>query len=377
MIKITFIISGLSTGGAEMMLFKLLSRMDRQRFLPRVISLTSAAELGPKIAALGVNVEALGLKPGLSGLAAFVRLVRMIRCSKPDVIHTWMYHADLVGGLAAICAGRSVVAWCIRNSDFNQATTKLSTRFVVRLCALVSRWIPNAIVSCSEKARFLHVSYGYKAELMHVIPNGFDVGRFRANSMAGDCLRRELRLSTETLLVGLVGRFDPQKNHEGFFEAAQIVRSHMPNVHFVLAGRSIDNGNELLMQIINRHGVLASSHLLGLRDDMPDVMAALDVLVCSSSYGEAFPNVLGEAMASEVPCITTNVGDSAWIVADTGWVVPPDDPKGLADSILNSLSLTRAERVAIGRRARQRVIQHFEISQIVKRYEQFYAGLLI
>ena len=373
--RIVFIITGLSTGGAEMMLFKVMERLDRHRFAPHVISLTTLGELAPRIAALGIAVDAIGMKPGLPSPLGFLRLVRLIKRLKPDVVHTWMYHADLLGGLAARLAGVSAVAWCIRNSNLDKDKTKYSTRAVVGLCALISKWVPSRILSCSEKARQVHVGCGYAAWKMVVVPNGFDLSQFKPDSDARSRVRAELGITDQTPLVGLIGRFDPQKNHVGFFEAVGLLHRHMPHVHFVLAGQGVDVSNAALMQTVTQNGVLANTHLLGLRRDIPSLMAALDVLASSSSYGEAFPNVLGEAMACGVPCVVTDVGDSAYIVGDTGRVVATGDMAGLAHALAGILQLPTVERLALGAATRTRVATHFEIGHITRQYEAFYADL--
>lgn len=373
--RIAFIITGLSTGGAEMMLFKVLERLDRQRFTPHVISLTTLGELAPRIAALGIPMDAVGLKPGLPSPSGVFRLVQMLKRMNPDVVHTWMYHADLLGGLAAHLAGVSAIGWCIRNSNLDRDKTKFSTRAVVGLCASISKWVPSRILSCSEKARQIHVARGYAAEKMVVVPNGFDLTRFKPDNDARHRIRAELGITEQTPLVGLIGRFDPQKNHAGFFEAARELHRHNPQVHFVLVGQGIDIKNAALMQAITQGGVLANTHLLGLRNDIPELMAALDVLA-SSSYGEAFPNVLGEAMACGVPCAVTDVGDSAYIVGDTGRVVASGDMHGLAAALGELLALPLPEKAALSERVRARVAEYFEIGGVVRRYEDFYESLL-
>lgn len=373
--RIVFIITGLSTGGAEMMLLKVLERLNRQRFSPHVISLTTLGELAPRIAALGIPVDAVGMKPGLTSPSGFLRLVRMLKRLNLDVVHTWMYHADLLGGLAARLAGVSAIGWCIRNSNLDKDKTKFSTRVVVGLCASISKWVPSRILSCSEKARQVHVGCGYAAGKMVVVPNGFDLSRFKPDDDARKRIRTELGIEVDTPLVGLIGRFDPQKNHAGFFEAAGVLHRHMPQVHFVLAGQGIDMGNAALMQAMAQAGVLANTHLLGLRNDMQGLMAALDVLA-SSSYGEAFPNVLGEAMACGVPCAVTDVGDSAYIVGDTGRAVASGDMHGLAAALEELLALPPSEKAALDERARERVAEHFEIGAVVRQYEDFYESLL-
>lgn len=357
------------------MLFKVLDRLDRQRFAPHVISLTTLGELAPRIAELGIPVDAVGMRYGLPSPSGFFRLVRLLRSLNPDVVHTWMYHADLLGGLAARLAGISAIGWCIRNSNLDRDKTKLSTRAVVGLCASISTWIPSRILSCSVKARQVHVARGYAAEKMVIVPNGFDLTRFKPDGCARQAVRIELGLEADTLLVGLIGRFDPQKNHTGFFEAAGLLHRHMPNVHFVLAGHGVDVSNSALIRVITQEGVRSNTHLLGLRKDMPELMASLDLLA-SSSYGEAFPNVLGEAMACGVPCAVTDVGDSAYIVGDTGKVVAPADMAGLSAALEELLAMPPSEKAALGERARLRVAEHFEIGRVVRQYEEFFECLI-
>lgn len=358
-----------------MMLIKVLQRLDRQRFSPHVISLSTRGELAPRITALGIPVQALGMNLRLPSPAKFFRLVRILRCLHPDLVHTWLYHADLLGGLAARLAGISAVGWCVRNSDLDRGNARLAIRAVVRLCAWLSKWIPRRILSCSEKARNLHVGYGYAAEKMLVVPNGFDIAQFVPNGEARRGVRKDLGLEEDTLLVGLIGRFDPQKNHAGFLKAAGALHRRMPQVHFVMAGKGIDSNNTALMQSITAANLVSNVHLLGLRDDMPRLMAALDVLA-SSSYGEGFPNVLGEAMACGVPCVVTDVGDSIDIVGDTGRGVAPHDMQGLANALEELLTLPPGERTAMGQRARERVATHFEIGKVVQRYQEFYQLLI-
>lgn len=372
---IAFIITGLSTGGAEMMLLKVLERLDRQRFAPHVISLTTLGELAPRITALGIPVDAIGMKPGVPSPSGFLRLVRILKRLNPDVVHTWMYHADLLGGLAARFAGISAVGWCIRNSNLDGDKTKLSTRTVVSLCASISKWVPSGILSCSEQARQVHVACGYAAEKMLVVPNGFDLARFKPDRVARHKIRAELGITDEAPMIGLIGRFDPQKNHAGFVEAAAMMRDELPEIQFVLAGGGVDGNNAALHQAIHARGLGECMHLLGRRDDMPHLMAALDVLASSSSFGEAFPNVLGEAMACGVPCVVTDVGDSAEIVGESGRVVQTGDMQGLAQHVVELLRLPPEKKSVLGQQARGRVETHYEIGSVTRLYEHFYERL--
>ena len=371
-LQVTHIITDLSTGGAEMMLYKLLTHLERGRFSCRVISLTADGSVGDKIRALGVPVQFLGMRPGFPDPLAILRLAGWLRRDPPDLVQTWMYHADLVGGIAARLAGRAPVVWGIRNSNLDLAQSKRSTRWTVRTCAFLSSRLPQRIVSCSETARRIHIGLGYRADKVVVIPNGFDLELFHPDLPARTELRKELGVPKNVPVIGLVGRFDPQKDHQNFIQAAVILAARFSETHFFLCGDGITLENSLLAGWISSSGLKQNFHLLGRREDIPRVTAALDIACSSSAYGEAFSNVLGEAMACEVPCVVTDVGDSAYIVADTGRVVPPRDPQALANAMIDLLALSAEQRQALGAAARRRVEENFEIHAVVKRYESLY-----
>lgn len=369
--NLTLIITNLATGGAETMLLKLLQKLDRSRFNPTVISLVGLGEIGPFIQAQGIPVHALGMSRGVPNPLMVLRLAKLLRQLQPDVVHTWMYHADLLGGLAARLAGADRVIWGIHHSNLSKTENKRSTLLVVKTCALLSRSVPARILLCSQRAKEVHAAVGYLADKFHVIPNGFDLSRFAPDKKARASLRAELGLAADVPLVGLIARFDSQKNHFGFVEAAAQLRAQIPDVHFVLAGTEVDSANTALNAAIAAKGLQAHMHLLGRRDDVPRLMAALDVLA-SSSHGEAFPSVLGEAMACGVPCVATDVGDSADIVADTGRVVAAGDMAGLAQGLIEILCLPPEQKAALGVQARNRVATNYEISHVARLYEAFY-----
>lgn len=374
LLRVAFVITGLSTGGAETMLLKMLASIDRTRFDPSVVSLTTKGEIGPSIEALGIPVHCLGMRPGLASCFRLLKLIDYLRSSKPALVQTWMYHADLLGGLAAWLSGVPVVAWGLRHSDLSADKNKRATLWVVRLSAKLSRWLPQGILACSQRARVVHIEAGYCQAKMAVIPNGFDLARFRPDPSARLSVRGELGLSADTPLVGLIARYHPQKNHAGFIDAAIRVIRCSPDVHLLLAGAGVDSANSCLAKAIADSGFGGRFHLLGRRDDAPRLIAALDLLA-STSWGEAFPNVLGEAMACGVPCVVTDVGDSAEIIGDTGRVVAPGDMDGLSRHIVELLAQPDL-RALMGRRARQRIQARYEIRAITRRYERYYLQLL-
>jgi glycosyltransferase involved in cell wall biosynthesis len=208
-----------------------------------------------------------------------------------------------------------------------------------------------------------------------VIPNGIDLEAFAPSRAHRVSVREELGADPGAPLIGLFARFDPQKNHRMFLAAAAKLHESLPEARFVLAGGGMDASNAALAQWIDEAGVAGVTHLLGLRADMPRLTAALDVACSSSSWGEAFPLVLGEAMACGVPCVATDLGDVADIVSDCGRVVPPDDPVALALAMEALLRLPEPERRALGVRARSRIEDRFDVRGIAARYESMYISL--
>lgn len=375
-VQITHIINGLYTGGAEMMLYKLLSQMDRGKFEARVITLIGGDSLRARVEKLGIEVLSLGMTQGYPSLAAAIRLAKLLRQRPPDLIQTWMYHSDLMGGIVAKLATKVPIIWNIQASDIIHHTDNKTTLLTIRLCSWLSTFVPTRIISCSEVAARLHADVGYSAKKLLPIPNGVELIGFQPDEAARVSVREELGLTLSTPLIGLVARFHPQKDHHNFIRAAAILHQTMPTVHFVLCGEDITERNQELSDWIINSGIKSHFHLLGRREDTPRLNAAMDVMALSSAFGEGFPNVLGEAMACAIPCVTTDVGDSALIVAETGIVVPPRDPEALANGWLKLLQMSEEERKKLGRAARQRVEEKFSLPSIVARYEQLYSELL-
>jgi len=367
-----------------MMLYKLTSHMDRSSFVNEVISLTNWHEKWPdwppmreQLKASGVQTRALSMRRGIPSPYQLLRLVQWLRESRPHVVQTWMYHANLIGGLAARLAGHPPVVWGIHHTNLDPRQNKRHAVWTARVCAGLSHQIPSRIVCCSEISRQVHVRLGYAEEKTIVIPNGFDLSQFRPDAQSRTSFRRELGLPEETLLIGVAARFHPLKGHRNFVEAAARVHARFPNVHFVLCGRDVDRNNAELMHWIHRTGtgLAAVCHLLGVRDDMPRFFAAIDIAT-SPSVSEAFPNAVGEAMACGTPCVVTNAGDSAALVGDTGKVVPPGDPNALAEALMELVTSGPAVREQLGALARKRVAQRYSLGSVVEHYQETYRQVL-
>jgi glycosyltransferase involved in cell wall biosynthesis len=372
--KVVHLITDLHTGGAEMMLLKVLSAMDRRRFPSVVVSLLEPGPVAPRIRDLGIAVHTLGMSRGRPSARGLLRLRRLLADERPAVLQTWMYHANLLGEIARWASPVRHTVWNIRAAALNLSAGSRMTAWTVRAGAMLSR-SPSAVVVNSDDGQSGHAALGYRPRRWEVIPNGFDLNRFTPDASARLSLRQELSLPADALLIGLAGRYDPQKDHPTFFRAAALLAKRHPRVHFVLAGPGIVPGNDALTRLIEGPAAPESFHLLGERADMPRIMAALDVFSSSSAYGEGFPNVVGEAMACGTPCVATDVGDSAAVVGDTGGVVPPRDPAALAEGWDRLLDAGADGRRRLGEAARQRVRDNYSLERVAGLYEALYSSL--
>jgi len=369
--KIIYIITGLSTGGAEVMLYKLLSRINRQHFSPVVISLMDRGTWGDRIADLGIPIYTIGMKSGTLNLNNIWRMIHIVRQLKPDLIQGWMYHGNLAAQFVKLFIFRQVpVFWNIRHSLHSLELEKPRTTIIIKLCARFSH-LPKKILYNSQNSSKQHEKIGYCLEKTCIIPNGFETEKFTPSTEARLSVRSELNIPENALVIGLIGRYHPIKDHFNFLQAAALLLKTYSNIQFVLVGNKVDWENQILSELIHELGLVKHIHLLGERHDVPRLTAALD-MASSSSSGEGFPNVIGEAMSCGVPCVVTDVGDSAWIVGDTGKVVPPKNPEALANAWQALIDIGKEGRESLGKAARTRVIKCFSLDSIVAEYEAVY-----
>lgn len=375
--RVTHVITGLKQGGAQEMLFKLISCRQLQGIDHHVVSLTNGGPIAEKIRASGGDVVTLGLNRHSGIRRGLSCLVSALLDSRPDVVQTWMYHADLLGGAAAKRLQRSVpVVWNIRHSNLERGVDPWTTRLTSRLCAWTSRLIPEMIVVNSETGRRFHVNLGYACDRMRMIPNGFDTVEFCPADVLGRGVRQELGVSMVAPVVGCVARYHAQKDYPTLIAAAEQIMAALPETHFVFCGTNVCESNTELMEAIRSTRREKQFHLLGERDDIPAIQAGLDLAVLSAAAGEGFPNVIGEAMACGVPCVATDVGDSAAVIGETGLVVPPRQPSELADACLKILQMTPSARRELGLRARDRICNEFSIERISEEYSDLWRSLI-
>jgi glycosyltransferase involved in cell wall biosynthesis len=370
------VITGMPVGGAQTVLRQLVECATDEGYRMPIISLSELGTVGQQLLSQGFEVSALNINRSRPTPLDFLRLMKTIGRYKPAVVQTWMYHADLLGGMAARLRVRAPVIWNIRHSDLQLGGIKAKTIMVAKTCARLSKFVPNRIVCNSHYAARLHVEMGYAKNRLIIIPNGIDVNRFTPISDGRIGLCNEIQVHHGAFLIGHFARFHPQKDHGTFIEAAGLVCSQHDNVHFILCGEDIDVQNLELTSLIEKTGHADRFHLLGLRHDMPALMAAMDLTVSSSAFGEGFSNVIGESMASGTPCVATDSGDAAHIIQDTGWVVEKRSPTGLAKAIATAIREDPTALQCRATAARDRIANQYSLPRITKEYLSLYDSAL-
>ena len=371
--KILHVVTGLATGGAERALYNVLTGGLAKRFDIAVVSLRDEGAMGPLIKTLGVPVYVLKMNSYASGATAVAGLLRIVRSYRPDIIQGWMYHGNLAASVvASLGLKRPAVVWNIRHCLYDLKAEKLLTRQVIR-CNRFFSGHADTLIYNSRLAKAQHETFGFASDKSLVLPNCFDVEWLRPEPEIGRSVRKELDIPEDALVVGHVARFHPMKDHISFLRAAVEVVRRIPASRFLLVGRGVSLENPVLTNIVPLE-LRDRFYFTGERSDVHRLMQAMDVL-CSSSWSEAFPNVLGEAMACGVPCVATSVGDCSDIIGDTGVVVSPSDSEALVQGLLAMLEKDVAERRALGRVARERVKIRYSARAVVGEYISLYQRL--
>jgi glycosyltransferase involved in cell wall biosynthesis len=375
--KLLYLTTGLNMGGAEVMLYNLLSNIDRDRFEPTVISLMDKGVFGEQIEQLNIPVHTAGMLIGKPTVASIRQLIELIKQVQPDLIQGWMYHGNLAAQFYNFVTGKKTpVLWSIHHSLHSISSEKPLTQAIIRLGSWSSKYV-DRVAYVSEKSQAQHQKIGYSKANSCVIPNGFDTTKFQPSAQIRHQFRQELEISNDTFLIGSLARYHPMKDHANFLKAAKVLLADYPETKFVLIGTNVDYENQTLTNLIDELDISNNVLLLGQRRDIPQITPALDILTSSSAFGEAFPLVIGEAMSCGVPCIVTDIGDSAWIVGDTGKVVSSKNPTALAQAWQEMITMNASSRANLGQAARKRIIDKFSLNTIVKQYEQLYQSVVI
>lgn len=358
--RILHVISGLGTGGAEMFLATLAPRLAARGFAQTVVSLTGEGAAADRLRTAGIVVVALDAKGVAKAPLAIRRIARLIEEMRPDVVQGWMYHGDLFAALATKMARGTPprLMWNIRCSDMRLDDYALQLRLVVRACAKLSA-MPDVVIANSEAGAREHRAAGYHPRVLQVIPNGVDAVKFAPDAVVRAQVRRELGIGDERIVVLNVARVDPMKDHG----AMLMVAAEIHGADVVLVGR----GTEKL-------ALPPGARALGARSDIARVLAAGDIIVSSSAYGEGFSNAVAEGMAAGLVPVATDVGDAGLIVAETGRIVAPRDAPALARAVQEIIDLPAPERARLGMAARERMARRFSVEGAVEAFARAYGG---
>lgn len=372
--EVLHIITGLQRGGAETLLCNL-CKFDKE-YKHSIISMSDIKNKDMVFKDLpNISIYSLNFKNGRIKLSGLFMLYRLIIQIKPDAVQTWMVHADLIGGLIARFAGIKNIFWGVHHTILMGGKSKLSTIFIVKLNAFLSRFIPKKIIYCAEKSRSIQESIGFKKSKGVVIQNGYDINSFFQNRSLGEDFRDEIDISNHIFVIGHVGSYDPLKDQNTLIEALAFLDQEHFDFNAVLVGKNLDNNNLELVTKLKENGLNDRVHLLGVRNDIPAVMNGIDLFVLTS-VSEAFPNVLNESMACGTPCVTTNVGDASLIVDNTGWVVQPKDAKAIADAVIKAAGEKESNNINwLQRRGdcTKRISSNFTLEKMIEKYKEVWS----
>ncbi len=367
--KVIHIITGLGTGGAETSLYRLLQSLCGTSIESEVIVLAGEGELSARIAGVAKRVVHLNLNPVRPNPWKILTLRRLLTRAQPDIVHCWMYHANLVASIVSVGRDWRLV-WGIRQCVYNLKDEKLSTRQVIK-CGAARSKLPDVIVYNSATSAKQHAKLGYSREQELVIPNGVDVTLYRRSNTDRQRLRGEFAIPDSAFVIGIIGRRHPVKDHATFWRAARELAESLDNAYFVAAGTGLSEADTEVLEELTALGIRERVRLVGNRPDMPAVYSALDV-VTSTSVAEAFPNALLEAMASGCLCVATDVGEARSILGGHGIVVERGDASAVCDAWLQLSQLTEKEQSGRSEECRRYVLQHYSLEHMKTRYVALY-----
>lgn len=361
MIKIIHVITGLGSGGAENMLYKLLKYSDKEKFYHEVISLMDKGVLEEELINEKIKIHVLNISKK-NFLTSLLKAKKI--CKDFDIVNTWLYHADILGFIISKILLNKQLIWNIRHSNLDKDVNKKMTLNIIKINSLLSKKV-DCITYNSHKALETHSSFGYKNKNNIVIPNGFELDKFKYDANKREIIRKELGMDDECKVLITVGRWDIQKDYCTLIKSLNKVKKKFRNFKMIMVGTNLDKNNSELQDLIIKHDLMENMILLGRRNNVNELLSAADCYI-SSSLGESFSNSIGEAMACELHCIVTDVGDSKYIVGETGIVVPAKSYLELAGRINELLEKQKIHR---NLHARDRILNKFSILSVVNKFE--------
>ena len=370
---IVHVITGLKTGGAERMLSKLVCYPSSRKYKHYVVSLTGRGSQSKIMEEFDIPIFHLNMnKNFLNFVKNLFKIFMIITSTKPNVLMGWMYHSNIIIYIMKFFLDKKIsYIWNIRHTPVNLNDERFITNILIRFKRYISKKV-DVIIYNSNKSQEYHEKLGYYKNNSTVIPNGFDVKKFVISSSINLLKRKSLKIEKSTFVFGHVARYHPMKNHKMFIEVAKIITSKIQNVVFLMAGSNIDNENVALVNLIKKHKLDKHIILLGEISDLYNFYPTLDIFCLTSSWGESFPNVLGEAMSCGVPCVTTDIGDTSLIVGNQGKCVKPNDKDLFAKACLEIINIKNNTHLRLNRNVRKHIVENFKLEKIINKYHKVY-----
>ncbi|HKG76415.1 MAG TPA: glycosyltransferase, partial [Beijerinckiaceae bacterium] len=297
-----------------------------------------------------------------------------IAAEQPDVVQTWLYHADVLGTLATVPRTRTRLVWNIRNSGLEESH-RLTWRLLVRSSALLSRFV-DCIVSNSVAGMEYHQRVGYRPPRWELVPNGWVPARSVPSPLERAAARARFGLAEDAFLVGFPARRARQKDHPTFFAGARMVGARAPRMRFVLFGAHLDSSALASEPALADAATTGRIIVMGEIKNVEELLPALDCVTLTSSHGEGLPNAVGETMAAGLPVVATDVGDVRSLVDGAGIVAPARDPRALADAWIRLSELGSEGCISLGERGRRRIAEQYSLDLMVERYQSLYELLV-
>ncbi len=371
--KILHIISGLNSGGAEGVLYRLISNDKKNNHL--VISLTNEGFYGDLLKKKKIYINCLNLKKNLNVIFLFFKLIFLIKKINPNIVQCWMYHGDVFGGLAAKVLGKKIF-WNLRNSDLDTQWSNKSTIFLSKLSSYLSYFIPYKIISCSSKSTKTHINLGYCRKKILLIDNGFDKVKFNYSVKFAKYWKSKIKINNQNVVFGFVGRWSGQKDFQTLFKAFSffIKKIKKPNLlKLLLIGKNISKKNSELLKAINKYDLNNYVILIDESNSINEILNVIDIGIFASKGNEGFPNVIAEKMLTKIPCIVADVGDSKRIVGKSGWVYKKSswiDLNKKIDQVYYDFILNKSNWIAKKNFSRNRIAHFFSLKRMITEYNQ-------
>lgn len=374
--KVCHIINSLNNGGAENILLKICenSKFEKNKTQHYVISLISNGDLHSKFNKSNVQVYELNFKKNFFFLIHFFKLFQLVKQIKPNILMGWMYHSSILAYILGKLLKTEKIYWNIRHTKLVFLKSSIFTIIISKLLAIISNFSKIYIIYCSDESKKLHSKVGYNNKFAKIIFNGVDIYKYKLSNETKLKLKNKYQIGQDTFVIGMIANYRKQKNHTFLFKSLNIFKGKKINFMLVLAGRDISYNNKKLLKIINKNNISDNVLLLNNVSNTSSLYSLFDIFVLTSNFGESFSNVLIESMSSSVPCFSSNIGASKFIVGDVGWTLNDFDQNDFSNKLEQIYKLTKENEYWNNLKIlnRQRIKNNFSLEKMINNYNSLW-----